>query len=316
MPADAIAYVGFNDLAGTITTILEQAKAAQSSDTTAQQLDALAGQLPQLLGGVGRRPGGPRLRRARPGRDLRQADPRRRAGGRSPDGAKATATLDALRVGIPTLLETFSPQTKLPAWKQVPLAAGVKGWRLPLSPEAGAVYGVDGDLAIIGTSVPAVTAVQRPVSPLSDSADFTTATSGMPDKVTSVFWLNISEVVDAADKLGALKDVPADTLANLRPLKSISAWTTGGDTPTFEVFLRESPADGRPVGSPRGVRAMRGAPPCNPGRRRTPCYARRRRDPPRSLSRWDSTSSPRNPSPRDTPTRSPIRSRTGSSTRS
>ena len=104
------------------------------------------------------------------------------------------------------------------------------GWQLPLSPEAGVVYGVDGDLAIVGTSVPAVTAVQRPVSPLSDSADFTAATSGMPDEVTSVLWLNISEAVEAADKLGALKDAPAeDARRTCGPLKSVTAWATGGD---------------------------------------------------------------------------------------
>ena len=84
----------------------------------------------------------------------------------------------------------------------------------------------------------AVTAVQRPVSPLSGSAEYTAATSGMPDAVTSVVWLNISEAVATAQKLGALDDAPAEALANLRPLKSVTAWTTGGDTPTFEMFLR------------------------------------------------------------------------------
>lgn len=237
VPADAIAYLGFNDLAGSITTILDRARAAQSSDTTAQ-IEALTGQLPALLGvsiddlaalssgehAIVATSGSPN-----PGAALLL---------KVDDGAKATATLDALRVGVPRLLQTFSPDTKLPAWKQVPLAAGVTGWRLPLSPEVGVVYGVDGDLAIAGTSVPAVTAVQRPVSPLSSSADFTAATGGMPDAVTSVLWVNISEAIEAADKLGALKDLPAESVANLRPLKSITAWTTGGETPTFEVFLK------------------------------------------------------------------------------
>ena len=237
VPADAIAYLGFNDLAGSITTILDQARSAQSSDTTAQ-IDALTGQLPALLGvsvadlaaltsgehAIVATSGSPN-----PGAALllKVADP-----------AKATATLDALRVGVPRLLQSFSPQTKLPAWKKAPLAAGVTGWQLPLSPKAGVVYGVDGNLAILGTSVPAVTAVQRPVSPLSSSAAFTAATSGMPEAVTSVLWVNISQAVAAADKLGALKDLPAESVANLRPLKSIAAWTTGGETPTFEVFLK------------------------------------------------------------------------------
>jgi hypothetical protein len=236
-PADAIAYVGFSDLAKSVTTILDQARAAQSGDT-AQQLDALGTQLPSLLGvslddlkalGTGEHAIVVTNGNPKPGAAvLLKVD----------DGARAQKTLDALRVAVPRLLPTFSPQTTVPAWKQVPLAAGVTGWQLPLATTGSVVYGVDGDLAIIGTSVPAVTAVQRPVSPLSDSAAFTSATSGMPDKVASLLWLNISEAVDAADKLGALKTAPAETIANLRPLKSVTAWTTGGSEPTFEVFLK------------------------------------------------------------------------------
>lgn len=237
VPADAIAYVGFNDLAAQIATALEQVRAAQSSEAT-DQIDALAGQLPQLLGvslddlsalatgehAIVVTPGSPNIGAALM---LKVAD-----------GTRAGKTLDALRVGVPQLLRTFSPDVTLPPWKQVPLAAGVTGWQLPISPEASAVYGVDGDLAIVGTSVPAVTAVQRPVAPLSGSADFTAATTGMPDKVSSLLWLNISEGVAAAEAAGALKDAPAETRANLRPLKSITAWATGGSTPTFEVFLK------------------------------------------------------------------------------
>jgi len=237
VPADAIAYVGFNNLAGSITTILDQAKAAQSSDTTAQ-IDAVAGQLPQLLGvtvaDLAALASGEHALVVTSGTPypgaalvLKVADP-----------ARATKTLDSLRAGIPQLLRTFSSNTRVPDWKQVPLAAGVTGWRLPLSPQASAVYGVDGDRAIIGTSVPAVTAVQRPVTPLAGSAAFTAGTTGMPDKVTSVLWVNVSEAIDAARRYPNLSGTTAAQLNELRPVKSLSAWTTGGETPTFEVFLR------------------------------------------------------------------------------
>jgi hypothetical protein len=153
------------------------------------------------------------------------------------DGARAQRTLDALRTGIPQLVRQFSSDTQLPEWSRVPLAGGVEGWRLPLSPEAGVVYGVDGGLAIIGSTVPAVTAVQRPVSPLSGSPAYRAGTAGMPDQVSSVFWLNLAQAVELAR---AFSDEPIDpeVLANLRPLKSIAAWTTGGDEPTFELFAR------------------------------------------------------------------------------
>lgn len=237
VPDDAVAYIGFSDLAGTVTTLLDQVRGSQSEDAAAQ-IDALSGQLPQLLGvtpddlaaltsgehALVVTSGGPQ-----PGATLALT---------VEDGARASQTLDALRTGVPTLLSSFGQGATLPEWERVPLAAGVQGWRLPLSPEAGVVYGVDGDLALIGSSVPSVIAVQRPTAPLSAAADYQAATSGMPDEVTSLAYIDIAQAIDTAGRLGALDDADPEALANLRPLKSLTAWSTGGETPTFEVFLR------------------------------------------------------------------------------
>lgn len=236
VPADALAYVGFSDLAGSLTQVLQQVQGSLG-DEERRQVEGVVGQLPQLLGvsiedlsalaeqehALVVTPG------ATPGAALALE---------VEDGARAKATLDKLRTGIPALVRTFSPDTQIPDWARVPLAGGVEGWRLPLSPEAGVVYGVDGDLAIIGTSVRAVTAVQRPVAPLASSAAFQEGTAGMPEQVTSVMWVNLQDGVGALRNMGAFEDVDATTLANLRPLRSLAAWTTAGDTPTFEVFLR------------------------------------------------------------------------------
>ncbi|WP_217913007.1 DUF3352 domain-containing protein [Miltoncostaea marina] len=238
VPADAIAYLGFSDLSSNVADVVRRAMASGSAEAN-QQLEALTGQLPQLLGvsledlsaltsgehalvvtGAGRR-----------GADVALAL-------QVEDGAAATRTLDALRTGVPQLLRSFSPQTRVPQWQRVDLAAGVQGWRLPLSPQAGVVYGVDGDLAIVGTTPRAVTAVQRPTAPLADAADFRAATDGMPGEVTSLAWLDVEQAVAAAERAGAFRDASRKDLANLRPLKSVSAWTTGGETPTFEVFVR------------------------------------------------------------------------------
>jgi len=236
VPADALAYVGFSNLSGTLTQVFQQVQGSLG-DEEKRQLEGLSDQLPQLLGvslddlsalaekehALVVTPG------ATPGAALAlQVD----------DGAKAQDTLDKLRVGIPALVKTFQPDATIPKWQPVPLAGGVQGWRLPLSPKAGVVYGVDGDLAIVGTSVRAVTSVQRPVASLSESAAFQEGTAGMPDEVTSVFWLNLQEGLGTLRKAGALKDATPATLANLRPLKSLAAWTTAGDVPGFEVFVR------------------------------------------------------------------------------
>jgi hypothetical protein len=236
-PADAIAYLGFADLATSVTTILDRARSSQSEEARAQ-IDALGGQLPALLGvsldDLGALASGEHAVVVTSG----SPEPGATLALTVEDGARASRTLDALRVGVPQLLRTFSPDTRLPEWRRAPLAAGVQGWELPLSPEAGVVYGVDGDTALIGTSVASVTAVQRPTEPLSATPEFQAATSGMPDEVTSLVFVNAREAVGAARALGALDDAPAQTLANLRPLRSLTAWTTGGETPTFEVFLR------------------------------------------------------------------------------
>jgi hypothetical protein len=240
-PADAIAYLGFDDLSGSVQRIVQQVRASQSEEAR-KQLDSVEAQLPALLGvsldDLSALASGEQAIVITPSSGTKE--PGAVLAMQVADGARATATLDSLRGNLPRLVQMLGAKKPLPAWKKVSLAGGVTGWRLPLSPAADAVYGVDGKLALVGTSVPAVTAVQRPTAPLSDSAAFQKATSGMPDQVTSLAWINIQQVVDSAQRLGALKDAPAETLANLRPLKSIAAWTTGGSEPTFEMLLTVS----------------------------------------------------------------------------
>jgi hypothetical protein len=236
VPADALAYAGFSDLAGTLTEVFQQVQGSLG-DEERRQLEGLSGQVPQLLGvsldQLSALAEGEHALVVTPG-----ATPGAALALQVEDGAQAQATLDKLRTGVPALVRTFSPDTQIPDWTRVPLAGGIQGWRLPLSPEAGVVYGVDGDLAIIGTSVKAVASVQRPVAPLSGSQAFQQGTAGMPEQVTSVLWLNLERGIATLRNMGAFDDATPETLANLRPLKSIAAWTTAGDTPTFEVFAR------------------------------------------------------------------------------
>ena len=236
-PADAVAYVGFEDVSTTLTNALTQARAAQSADAR-KQFDALGAQLPQLLGvpleDLSALGAGEQSVVVTSGvKDVGVA-----LSSEVADGAKATQTLDALRGGLPALLGTFSQGTQAPTPTKVPLAAGVTGWRIPVGDGQSVVYGVDGDLVVVGNSVPAVVAVQRPTTPLSSSADFEAGTSGMPSEVSSLVWVNVDQAIAAARKAGALEGADAKDLAQLRPVKSVSAWTTAGDTPTFEVFVR------------------------------------------------------------------------------
>ena len=152
------------------------------------------------------------------------------------DGAKAGAVLDTLSKTAPSLLEK-SGASKIPPFTKVALANGVSGWQSAISPEAGVVYGVDKNLALIGTLPEAVKQVQAPTSRLTDDPAYQAATRQMPDTVSGLLWLNGEELLTTLDALGALKNAPADAIANIRPLKNIAAWSTGGAKPTFELFL-------------------------------------------------------------------------------
>jgi Protein of unknown function (DUF3352) len=239
VPSDAIAYVGFRNLQGQIANALKQfgAAGAGAGDPTAQ-LQALTAQLQPQLGvsvadlsalttlehGLVVTSGAPL-----PGVALALE---------VEDGARASKTLDTLRERVPTLIKQFSPETKLPEWRATPLEGGVQGWDLPVAPTGGVTYGVEGKLAIIGSSPATVRQIQRPASPLSQSAEFTAATAGMPDKVDTLAWINVQKAVALGEASGAFDGASAKDLANLRPIKSVVAWSTGGETPTFEMFVK------------------------------------------------------------------------------
>ena len=151
------------------------------------------------------------------------------------DPAEAGATLDALRTSAPALLAKTG--TKIPVFTTVALANGVSGWQSAITPQAGVVYGIDGDVALIGTLPEAIKQVQAPVSKLTDDPAYQAATRQMPSKVDSVVWINGEELVTALNAAGVLNKVPKAVLANIAPLKNLAAWSTGGDKPTFEAFL-------------------------------------------------------------------------------
>jgi hypothetical protein len=234
VPGDAIAYVGFRNAFGIVDQAMQQlasGKDAQSGKDLAQAelalplLGVTKDDLKALTSGehavvVTKGATEPGVVAA-----LEVADPKR-----------ATATLDALRTNGPTLLKKAGKP--IPPFTAVPLGNGVTGWRSQVTPTTGVVFGVDGNLALIGTQVAAVRQVQSPTSTLADDPGFQAATREMPSKVGGIAWINGEELRRALDNLGALKGAPKDTVANLRPVQSIAAWTsTTGDKPTFEAFI-------------------------------------------------------------------------------
>jgi hypothetical protein len=231
VPADAIAYVGLKNA----YRVGEQAIAQASGDPEIKKgLDQIAVALPLL--GIDTE----KIKALTSGEHAFVVTSGTKVPGvvaalEVEDGATAAATLDTVRGRLPSLLGAGGAE--IPAFAPVELANGVTGWRSAIDPKAGIVYGVDGDIAYIGTLAAAVREVQAPGATLADSEAFTAATRQMPNKVDSVVWIDGARLVDALDALGALTDAPAEARANLAPLASLAAWSTGGDTPTFEAFL-------------------------------------------------------------------------------
>ncbi len=240
-PANSLAYIGFADLQSNIASLVDDLRESGDPDTedAISQIDQLSGQLEAVLGitisDLAALTRGEHAIVVAP-------DPSSAAqvGAalllRVEDGARAQQTLDALRTGLPTALGALG-QSGIPDWQQVRLANGVSGWELPADDDLSVVYAVDGDLVIIGTSAALVREAQAPASPLSQSRRYIDGTSEAPSEVTGIAWVDVAEAV----QLGATNDLfqgEQELLDNLRPLESLSAWSTGGDTPTFDAFLR------------------------------------------------------------------------------
>lgn len=241
VPADTLAYFEVADVSSAISREVETFL-AEADPEVAEQARAFAASIPQMLGvtidqlialGSGQQalavlPGAGEM----PGiAILSKVD----------DGAQAQTTINAIRDAVPQLLSMFGgSQANAPAWKSVSLPGGVTGSHLVLDDELGVVLAVSGDLVVVASSPAAAAAVLKPDTSLADAPDFSAGTAGMPDSVEGLSWINITEGVAQAGRAGAFEDAPAETLANLRPLRSAAGWVSGGDEPTFEAFIRIS----------------------------------------------------------------------------
>ena len=161
LPDDAIAYLGFQDPASAVATGFGEAQ-GDAAEGLKQQVQFFSGQLQAALGvstdDLAALFGGEAGIAVLPGVEfpgvvimLKVDDPQR-----------ATATLEALRTGIPQILG-FAGAVEGPArFRQVPLENDVRGWELPVFPGLSAVYGIDGDVVYIGTSTEAIIQLQSP----------------------------------------------------------------------------------------------------------------------------------------------------------
>lgn len=236
-PANAVAYFRFFDLSAAVSQAVTELRQNAEGDT-AQQIDALSTQLPAVLGvtldQLGALVDGQIELVITPGR---AGVPGLGLVATVTDAAAAEETLDRLRVtGTQALAGQLGGGQGL-EWRPVTLANGVRGWQLPVSDDFDLVYAVDGDRVIVASSPLTARTLQAPATSLAENEAFQTATQGIPSEVTSLFWLDTASTILVAQGADAIPPDQREALRNLRTTQGLAFWTTGGEEPTFDVFV-------------------------------------------------------------------------------
>ena len=186
-PADSVAYLGFNRLADTVEQALKSAESSSSADTK-KQIDTVLAQAPLLLGVDGadlkNLTGGEHAVVVTDGEAMPGVSLALKTG----NGAQATSTLTSLSKAIPVLMSTFGGAKGSAKGSVAVDLNGVKGQKLSIGKSGNVVWGVKGDLAVIGNSAAGAGSVLAPKAgaTLADSKAFQDATQGMPDQVTGL----------------------------------------------------------------------------------------------------------------------------------
>ncbi|MSO44967.1 MAG: DUF3352 domain-containing protein [Thermoleophilia bacterium] len=243
-PADCVVYIGFNRLADTVSAALAAASESGTPDTK-KQIDALTTQLPSLLG-----VNGDDLRNLTGGEHAvvvtrESPTPGVSLALRTADGAHATKSLTALSKSLPAVFAQFGgSDTVIGDWTTVDLK-GTTGRQLSLGTWGGIVWGVRGNLAVVGSRASGVASVLAPRAvgtSLAAAPAFGDATRGMPSQVSGLAWVNMREVSRLLAANGAFDGKGGARMrANLAPITSVAAWTTSGTNPTLEVFVGMAP---------------------------------------------------------------------------
>jgi hypothetical protein len=104
-------------------------------------------------------------------------------------------------------------------------------------------YGAVGGKVLLTSGVNGIADYGASGDRLPDSEDFKEAkdAAGMPDSTGGFAYIDVKDVLPLLEGLAALsgESLPSDVTDNLRPLRSILAWSEGGsDSRTFDAFLQ------------------------------------------------------------------------------
>jgi hypothetical protein len=145
-----------------------------------------------------------------------------------------------LQVPLARLLAPPSSNAPVPTWQERDLGDGVQDFQLRLSPGIELDYAVFGGKLVVSTALAGVRAVKGAKRRLADDPSFQATLGDRPDRVTSLVFLDFSELLALGERTG-LSDSRSYLAVrdDLRKIKAVGAAATGsGDESTTKVFIQ------------------------------------------------------------------------------
>lgn len=229
VPGGVLAYVGFNDLEGVISSFRDRlAELDPELERGLGQAEGFLGvsieeDIAPLFAGEG-------ALYVRPGALV----PEVTLVTRVEDEGQAVATLDELVAGAALFFPFGTPQRSE--------VAGAEVRELPVAPPFSLFYTALDGLLVITTSREAIVALRSDDDRLADDEEFKDALedAGVPDETTGFGWVNLADALPLVSGYAGigLGDAPDDARRYTDPLRSLVFWSTeDDDTARFSVVL-------------------------------------------------------------------------------
>jgi hypothetical protein len=156
------------------------------------------------------------------------------------DMAAARTDLAAVEVPLSQLLASASDSTGVVPAFTARSVAGVTAHQLPLASGLELDYAVFRGLVVISTSLSGIAAVASHTHTLSRDPAYVATLEGRPSEVTSLLFLNFSQLLSLAEQTGLISGARFDALrADLRKIGAIGLTSTSGETDsTAELTLQ------------------------------------------------------------------------------
>jgi hypothetical protein len=159
---------------------------------------------------------------------------------RTDDEARARSMLAALELPLEQL---FPPASSGPG--SAPLfgdqqVAGVTAHELTLTPGLHLDYAVFDGLVVVSTSLDGIAAVARHARALADDPAYRATLSAGPSRVTSLLFLDFSQLLSLGEQTGLTRGAQYRALApDLRKIRAVGLSSTSGEADsTAELFLQ------------------------------------------------------------------------------